>query len=63
MTQPDPIVLPCGCRFDPDVIDGVNTLILTACARGLDCPYARYAVDESRRQQKPTTIIGGPDGV
>jgi hypothetical protein len=45
MSAPEPAVLPCGCRVDCDVIDGVNTLVITACAA--DCEYVRYALDEA----------------
>ena len=54
---PAPIVLPCGCRFDCQVIDGVNTLILTACPAGESCTYVQYALEESRRQGNETTVV------
>lgn len=54
---PGPLVLPCGCRLDCDVIDGTNTLIVTACPAGESCQYVRYILAEAENQEKPPSVI------
>jgi hypothetical protein len=61
MTDDGPLVLPCGCRFDADVIDGVRTLILTACPAGERCQYVRYTFEQAAAQGKPATVLDARD--
>lgn len=54
---PPPQDLPCGCHVECQVIDGVNTMIWTACAAGADCKWVKYAQNESEAQRPGTTTI------
>lgn len=55
---PEPYVGPCGCRFDCVVIDGVNTLVVTACPKGLDCEWAQWVMKEGMEKGIDPTVIG-----
>lgn len=56
-TGPGDCRLPCGCLLETVEIDGVPTLIMTACSP--DCKYVRYVADETDKAGKRLVEIGG----
>lgn len=54
---PEPAVMPCGCRSECQIIDGVRTLIWVACPSGEACEWVQFVLAESARQERPSTVL------
>ena len=54
--QPIPadVVLPCGCIIRCSIVDGVNTMTMTACRAG--CTNVAAALQEADNQGKPAEV-------
>lgn len=54
---PEPVTFDCGCKVEGMVIDGVNTMVVTACPLGEKCQVVQIALSETEAQGKPSTVV------